>query len=162
LAGKYGKKKYNPDITCFRCREKGHIGWQCRKKAKDGKGNKGGRQRETMEANVVVDEEFAFCGDCGDNTVLIFSLDSWLADSMCTSHVVQDHEIFINYTPTPGHQISGFGKAPGLGRGAIRLESTVGGKTLTITLKNIIHAPDMLFNLVFKGPVRKTSKRPDP
>jgi GAG-pre-integrase domain len=61
---------------------------------------------------------------------------------------VWDCEIFVDYTPTPGHQISGFGKAPGLGRGTIRLESTVGGKTSTITLKNIIHAPDMLFNLI--------------
>jgi hypothetical protein len=56
--------------------------------------------------------------------------------------------MFVDYTPTPGHQISGFGKAPGLGRGTIRLEGTMGGKTSTITLKNIIHAPDTLFNVI--------------
>jgi Zinc knuckle len=148
LAGKYGKQKYNPNITCFRCGEKGHIGQQCRKKAKDGKGSKGGKQREMTEANAMADEEFAFCGDCGDDTVLIVLPDSWLADSECTSHIAQDREIFVDYTPTPGHQISGFGKAPGLGRGTIRLESTVGGKTLTITLKNVIHTPDAPFNLI--------------
>jgi hypothetical protein len=115
LAGKYGKKKYNPNITCFRCGEKGHIGWQCRKKAKDGKGSKGGKHREMTEANAVADEEFAFCGDCGDDTTLIVLLDSWLADSVCTSHIVWDHEIFINYTPTPGHQISGLGRHLDLG-----------------------------------------------
>jgi gag-polypeptide of LTR copia-type len=148
LAEKYGKKKYNPNITCFRWGGKGHIGQQCKKKAKDGKGSKGGKQREMMEANAVADEEFAFCGDCGDDTVLIGLPDSWLADSTCTSHIAWDCEIFVNYAPTPGHQISGFGKAPGLGRGTIRLESTVGGKTSNITLKNVVHAPNMPFNLI--------------
>jgi hypothetical protein len=68
LEGEYGKKKYDPNIMCFRCREKGHIGQQCKKKAKDGKGSKIGKQSEMMEANAVADDEFAFCGDCGDNT----------------------------------------------------------------------------------------------
>jgi gag-polypeptide of LTR copia-type len=148
MGGKYGKKKYNPDITCFRCREKGHIDQQCKKKAKDGKGSKGGKQREMMEANAAVDDEFAFCGDCGDDTTLIVLLDSWLVDSTCTLHIVWDHEIFVNYTLTPGHQISGFGKAPGLGRGTIRLESIVGRRISTITLKNVVHTPDMPFNLI--------------
>jgi hypothetical protein len=68
----------------FERQGKGHIGWQYKKKAKDGKGSKGGKQRETMEANVVADDEFAFCGDCGDDTVLVVLPDSWLADSACT------------------------------------------------------------------------------
>jgi gag-polypeptide of LTR copia-type len=49
------KKKFNPNITCFRCGEKGQIGQQC----------KGGKQKEMMEANVAAEEEFAFCGDWG-------------------------------------------------------------------------------------------------
>jgi transposase InsO family protein len=148
LAGKHGKKKYNPNITCFRCGEKGHIGRQCKKKPKDGKGSKGGKQKESTEAHAAADEEFAFCGDCGDDIALVVSPDSWLADSACTSHIARDRSIFVDYTPTPGHQISGFGKAPGLGRGTIRLESTVEGKTSTITLKNVVHAPDAPFNLI--------------
>ena len=101
-----------------------------------------------MEANAAADDEFAFCGDCGDDVALAVSPDSWLADSACTSHIVWDREIFIDYTPTPGHQISRFGKAPGLGRGTIKLESTMEGKISTITLKNVVHAPDMPFNLI--------------
>jgi hypothetical protein len=66
-----------------------------------------------MEANAVVDEdEFVFCGE---DTALAVSLDSWLTDSACTSHIVQDCNIFIDYAVTPGHQISSFGKTPGLG-----------------------------------------------
>jgi hypothetical protein len=117
LACKHGKKKFNPSIMCFRCREKGHIGQQCKKKAKGGKESKSGKQKETMEASAAADDEFAFCGDCGNDTVLVVSPDSWLADSACTLHIAWDCGIFVNYTPTPGHQISGFGKALGLGEG---------------------------------------------
>jgi hypothetical protein len=79
---------------------------------------------------------------------LAVSPDSWLADSACTSHIAQDRDIFIDYTLTPGHQISGFGKTPGLGRGTIQLQTTVEGKTLKITLKNVVHTPDAPFNLI--------------
>ena len=85
LAGKGGKKKVNPNITCYVCREKGHISQQCKKKSKLGKGKLGGKQKEMMEANAVVnDDEFAFCGE---GTALAVSPDSWLADSACTSHI---------------------------------------------------------------------------
>jgi hypothetical protein len=67
------EKKFNLNITCFRCEEKGHIGQQCKKEANDGKGSKGGKQREMTEANVAVDDEFAFCGDCGQHHACCFS-----------------------------------------------------------------------------------------
>ena len=112
LAGKGGKKKVNPNITCYGCGGKGHISRQCKKKFKSGKGKSGGKQKETTEANAVADDdEFAFCGE---DMALAVSPDSWLADSACTSHIAWDCNIFIDYTLTPGHQIFGFGKTPGL------------------------------------------------
>ena len=67
-----------------------------------------------MEANSAADdEEFEFCG--GENTALAVSPESWMPDLACTSHIAWDCDIFIDYTLTPGHQISGFGKTPGLG-----------------------------------------------
>ena len=94
---------------------KGHISRQCKKKPKSGKGKSGEKQKNETNANTAADEEFTFCGDCGEDVALAVSPDSWLADSACTSHIAQDRSIFTDYTPTPGHQISGFGKAPGLG-----------------------------------------------
>ena len=115
LAGKPGKRNVNPNITCYKCGEKGHISRQCKKKSKSGKGKSGEKQKNETNANMAADEEFAFCGDCGEDVALAVSPDSWLADSACTSHIAWDRNIFTDYTPTPGHQISGFGKAPGLG-----------------------------------------------
>lgn len=137
LAGKHGKKKVNLNITCYLCGDKGHISRQCKKKSKLGKGKSGGKQKEMMEANAAADE-FAFCGE---DTALAVSPESWLADLACTSPIAWDHNIFIDYT-------SCFGKTPGLGRGTIQLQTTVEGKTSKITLKNVVHVPDALFNLI--------------
>ena len=94
---------------------------------------------------MAVEDDFAFCGD---DLALIASPDSWLSDSACTSHIAQNKSHFITYMATPGHKISGFGNVPGLGRGTIKLESTVNGKSHTITLKDVVHAPDAPFNLI--------------
>ena len=119
LAGKPGKKNVNPNITCYNCGEKGHISRHCKKKSKSGKGKSGGKQKEGTNANAAADEEFAFYGDYKEDVALAVSPDSWLADSACTSHIARDRNIFTDYTATPGHQISRFGKAPGLGQGMI-------------------------------------------
>src|ERR1700678_2383037 len=141
LAAKPWKKKINPNITCYGCGKKGHISRQCR----SGKGKLAGDQKGSTTANAAVEDDFAFCGD---DLALMASPDSWLSDSACTSHIARNKSHFITYTATPGHQISGFGNVPGLGRGTIRLESTVNGKSHTITLKDVVHAPDAPFNLI--------------
>src|ERR1700678_3303866 len=135
LAAKPWKKKINPNITCYGCGKKGHISRQCR----SGKGKSAGDQKGSTTANAAVEDDFAFCGD---DLALMASPDSWLSDSACTSHIARNKSHFITYTATPGHKISGFGNVPGLGRGTIRLESTVNGKSHTITLKDVVHAPD--------------------
>ena len=72
----------------------------------------------------------------------------WLADSACTSHISRNKDVFLSYTTTPGHRVSGFGNVDGLGRGTVKLESTVNGNTHVITLKNIVHTPDAPHNLI--------------
>src|SRR5271168_2346335 len=141
LVAKPWKKKINPNITCYGCGKKGHISRQCR----SGKGKSAGDQKGSTTANAAVEDDFAFCGD---DLALMASPDSWLSDSACTSHIAWNKSHFITYTATPGHKISGFGNVPGLGRGTIRLESTVNKKSHTITLKDVVHAPDAPFNLI--------------
>ena len=74
--------------------------------------------------------------------------DPWLADLACTSHIVKDQNLFITYKSTPGHNVKGFGKVPGLGRGSIKLESTVEGKTMVTMLHDVVHVPNAPFNLI--------------
>ena len=70
-----------------------------------------GDQKGSTMANMVVEDDFAFCGD---DLALMASLDSWLSDSACTSHIAWNKSHFITYMATPGHRISGFGNVPGL------------------------------------------------
>ncbi|KAJ8521759.1 hypothetical protein ONZ45_g1572 [Pleurotus djamor] len=48
------------------------------------------------------------------------------------------------------HTILGMGeyRSPGLGKGTVRVTSTIGTKTLTLTLRNAIHAPQSPHNLI--------------
>ena len=77
LVAKHGKKKINPNITCYGCGKKGHISHQC-KENKLGKGKSTGDQKGATMANAVVEDNLAFCGD---DLALVASPDSWLLDS---------------------------------------------------------------------------------
>src|ERR1700678_2434573 len=90
LAAKPWKKKINPNITCYGCGKKGHISHQCR----SGKGKLAGDQKGSTTVNAAVEDDFAFCGD---DLALMASLDSWLSDSACTSHIARNKSHFITY-----------------------------------------------------------------
>ena len=150
LVAKTGKKKRNPNIVCWNCEEKGHIGRFCKKPQKKGKGkDQKGKKADSAYATVD-DDDFAFCR-LTDDTAMAVTPDSWLADSACTSHMVKDRDLFTTYQPTPGHRVKGFGKAPGLGRGTVQIECTVEGKTTVTTLNDAVHVPDAPFNLISIG-----------
>ena len=65
-----------------------------------------------------------------------------------TSHIAKDRNILLNYASTPGHKIIGVEGVDRLGRGTIKLNSTVKGNNVEVTLKNVIHAPDAPHNLI--------------
>lgn len=111
LAGKHRKKKINPNITCYNCGEKSHISHLC-KKSKLGKGKLSGDQKGATAANAAIEDDFAFFGE---DLALATSSKAWLSDSACTSHISRNKSDFWDYTPTPGHRISGFGNVLGLG-----------------------------------------------
>jgi hypothetical protein len=137
LAAKTGKNKHKPNIVCFNCDEKGHISRFCKKKRKKGKG--GDQKGDSAHAAADDDDDYAFCGRT-DDIAMAVTPDLWLADSACTSHIVKDRDLFITYKSTPGHSVKGFGKVPGLGRGSIKLESTVDGKaTVTVIHQSVGH-----------------------
>jgi hypothetical protein len=151
LTARNGKKKFNPNITCYGCGKRGHVLPDCRSGDKTGNLKRDRFNRKgsnTTRAHEATDD-FAFSGT--DMALTSLSSESWLADSACTSHISRRRDVFVTYIATPGHKITGFGNVDGLGRGTIKLESTVDGKTFPITLKDVVHAPDAPHNLISIG-----------
>src|ERR1700678_1854471 len=145
LAAK-NKKKYNSNVTCYKCGKRGHIQPDCRSKPKSGNNYKQDPKSFNSTRAHEATDDFAFAET--DIALPTLTGESWLADSACTSHISQNKNLFQNYTPTPGHKVSGFGNVDGLGRGTVKLESTVNGDTHIITLQDVVHAPDAPHNLI--------------
>jgi hypothetical protein len=63
-----------------------------------------------------------------------------LADSMTTSHVLNQHNTFTSYEPTVNTLIGGVGglKTCAKGRGTIMLELTCNGQKYTLTLQDVL------------------------
>ena len=72
----------------------------------------------------------------------------WIADSGTTSHVVREHDLFKNYWEMPGAKLKGAGEIDALGRGNMTIDLDISGKRIPITLKDCIHAPKILHNLI--------------
>lgn len=154
LPARNGKKKYNPDVTCYGCGKRGHIKPDCRSGDKSGNFKKDHKSYQkgpniTRAHAAQATDDFAFAGN--DIALPTLSSESWLADSACTSHISRNYNDFTSYTTTPGHKVNGLGNVNGLGRGSIKLMSRVNGKTFPIMLHNVVHAPDAPYNLISIG-----------
>ena len=80
--------------------------------------------------------------------LLLQSHDHWIADSRATIHIAYDCAVFITYEPTPGHTIQGVGSIPVMGQGNVKILLSINGKTSEMILMDIIHTPQMEFNLL--------------
>ena len=76
------------------------------------------------------------------------SCDHWIADLGATIHIAYDHAAFITYESTSGHTIQGVGSMPVMEQGNVKILLSVNGKTSEMTLMDVIHAPQMEFNLL--------------
>ena len=155
--------KYNPNISCYGCGRKGHVIADCRdtkagktftKEQKERNG-RSSQQRQSGRAHVTEEtgssfDDFAFMANSSSPS-LNLSSDSWLADSAATKHIVKSKSLFSNYTDTPGHSVTGFGKTPSLGIGTASITSHVGNRAYSIGLKNSLHVPDAPYNLISIG-----------
>ena len=153
---KKGKGKYQTNERtvgrnkCRYCHRHGHYEKDCRKKkADEGKKDETRTQNPSNKAHAAT--EFAWVAQEFDQyqaLVAAESRDHWIADSGATIHVAYDHAVFITYEPTPGHTIQGVGSMPVMGRGNVKILLSVNGKTSEMTLTDVIHTPQMEFNLL--------------
>ena len=76
------------------------------------------------------------------------SCNHWIADLGATIHIAYDCAVFITYEPTPGHTIQGMGSMPVMGQGNVKILLSINRKISKITLMDVIHTPQMEFNLL--------------
>jgi len=76
-----------------------------------------------------------------------------ILDSGCTSHIFRDRSLFWNYRDDNSTSIrtANCGILSTLGRGDVKVCLIIGGQTVTWTLRNCLHAPDVPINLISVG-----------
>jgi hypothetical protein len=74
----------------------------------------------------------------------------WLADSATTSHVVNKHEVFTEYTPQSHATVGGVGNSA-KGRGTVLLEASCDGHKYNLRLEHVLHVPENKNNLLSLG-----------
>jgi hypothetical protein len=141
-----GKGKFRKGVNCYNCGKEGHLSSECRAPKKDsGSGNnKNDRAHHTQDSK----EEDSYEFNVFDEQIYAVRSNLWLADSATQSHVVHDRALFTDYWETPGNTISGAGTSRALGRGTVPVTFRVDGKEVNVTLKDVIHAPDIPSNLI--------------
>src|SRR5579859_6057958 len=89
--GKNRKKKFNLNVMCYRCNEKGHVQKNCPKLTED---RKKMAELKKTQAHIAA-EDFSFISSI-ETALKTISKGSWLADSGVMSHIVQDRHHFLD------------------------------------------------------------------
>ena len=82
------------------------------------------------------------------DTALLTQADTWLADSVTSSHVILDQALFTNWNPMLGSKVKGIGDALVTGQGTVLLQTESAGNTYVITLHDAICMPTAPYNLI--------------
>ncbi|GJS35540.1 zinc finger, CCHC-type containing protein [Tanacetum coccineum] len=127
-------KKNKRDVICYNCKKPGYFKREyCSLKKKQD----GGNDNKNKDNNFVamISEAFSLEED-----------KSWWVDSRATRHVCNDQTMFKTYEPLDSMLYMGnHSTAQVKGKGKIDLVFTSGN---TLTLKNVLHVPDVRKNLV--------------
>ncbi|GKD62490.1 zinc finger, CCHC-type containing protein [Tanacetum coccineum] len=127
-------KKNKNDVNCYKCKKLGHFKRECGalKKKQDG-----GNDNMNKDNNFVAMISDAFS---------IEEEKSWWVDSRATRHVCNDHTMFKTYEPSDSMLYMGNHSTPQVKEKVkIDLVFTSGN---TLTLKDVLHVPDVRKNLM--------------
>ncbi|KAG6886799.1 hypothetical protein C0992_002306, partial [Termitomyces sp. T32_za158] len=106
------------------------------------------------DASDKVPPYFAFVSSADDgvlnDTTLKFNS---ILDSGCTHHIIKDKRHFWTYCPELAVPVgtANCGTLNTLARGEVRFNTHVNGKTITLILKDCLHAPTVPINLLSVG-----------
>ncbi|XP_060210776.1 uncharacterized protein LOC132637746 [Lycium barbarum] len=133
----------------YNCGKTGHKSVDCRAHKNQKKKN----QANIIEKNEEEEELCAMFSECS----LVGNPTDWWIDSGATRDVCSNKEMFISYAPAGPEETIFMGNSATAkveGAGNITLKMTLGK---TLTLKNVLHVPEIRKNLVSTGLLVKNS-----
>ena len=142
------KKKYNPNVTCYKCGKKGYIKPDCHSPDTQGTGKP--TQEKGKQRAHNAEEVFSFTVTEGAEDIALAGItqDSWLADSATTSHIVREKCYFQDLVETPGQHVHSLGCVSIIGRGTVKLQCSVEERTFNVELKEALYVPEAPHNLI--------------
>jgi hypothetical protein len=77
----------------------------------------------------------------------------WLADSVTTSHITHQQDVFTTYTPVDSRSVTGLGGTATkiTGCGTVELISMCNSEEHVLHLEHVLHVPGTRNNLISRG-----------
>jgi hypothetical protein len=151
---------YRPDVECYNCGKKGHIRRFCRAKG-GGRYRRQGERGELANTTTASDKNHALTTTSVDEAALArisatpSELQEEVIDTGATCHMSPYRDSFNNFVSLLQQRIlTADRRASSLsatGRGDLRIKVPNGNFETTLTLKNVLYCPNMLFTLISIG-----------
>jgi len=163
---------------CTNCGCFNHEASECRSTKVEGKSTtdavttQNGKRRKVERVQQARDVQEDEDEDMEDSMYVIhdktlsdyadINVDSWLADSATSSHLLNQRETFTEFTPLK-RSIRGVGNTdvPVKGRGTVKLTSQTNGQTITIVIRDVLYVPQAPNNLLSISHLDESGGRAD-
>ncbi|OMO61385.1 Integrase, catalytic core [Corchorus capsularis] len=132
---------FNPNATCSKCNQKGHVEKVCKNKPQQ-------QQQAQLAGDTELHDEQMFVATCfaGNSSR---NRNEWLVDSGCTHHMVHNRELFRNLDLSFNSRVR-IGNGDYLevkGKGDIVVSTPKGNKVIT----DVFYVPEIDVNLISVG-----------
>jgi hypothetical protein len=136
------KSECSVSLRCTFCSKAGHTESRCFQK------NGNGRAADTRAESAFVEYEFGFSCESGQG---ILSSNQYVLDSGCTSHMINDRGLFVDFVPATGKQCRNANASVSevVGTGSVRVYLVDSeGCSRSVLLKDCLYLPCHVRNLL--------------